>query len=77
MGVPQGDLSPLLPLEHDSWGTWFSSRKLFGQLTFKKIAHFKDNFFSSILFVDEKENSKYGLNLGLLGCNEDSNHYIN
>jgi hypothetical protein len=44
---------------------------------FLKIAHFKDNFFSSILFVDEKKNSRYGLNLGLLGCSEDSNHYIN
>jgi len=32
------------------------------------------NFFSFILFIDEKENSGKGLSLGPLGCKGDSNY---
>jgi hypothetical protein len=34
MGVLEGHLSLLLSLKNDSSGTWFSLKKLFGQLTF-------------------------------------------
>jgi hypothetical protein len=36
----------------------------------------KDKFLSSIPFVDEDENSRKDSNLGPMGYNGDSNHYI-
>jgi hypothetical protein len=70
-------LKPFVPNK-----TWFMGNMVlfkevvFGQLTSKNCP-FQGFFFLSILFVDEKENLRYNLNLGLLGCNGDFNHYIN
>jgi hypothetical protein len=64
MVAPQGNLS-LVPL-----GTWLPFEE-----QFKPFFNF-GNLFSSISFMDEKDNSGKGSNPKPLGCKKDSNHCI-
>jgi hypothetical protein len=63
--IPWGNLCPLLSWEHGSWGTFFFEISCFWTRNLKFLP--KDTRFSSILFVNEKENSKKGSNPKPLG----------
>jgi hypothetical protein len=67
MIAPQGNLSFFFFWEH---GFFF----FFWAINFKILL--KGNLFSSISFVDEKENLGKGSNLRSLGCKKNFNHYI-